>query len=69
MCIAARLCQSLVLGAYSATLDPTNKYVLVTSQNGWDLLENLWRLPEADIIARWKNAAQSFISGKLTEKK
>lgn len=68
MCIAARLCQSLVLGAHAATLDPTNKYILTTSENGWDLLEKLWSSPEVDLLKRWKNTAQNFNSAKLNEK-
>lgn len=67
MCIAARLCQSLVLGAYSASLDPSNKYVLATSHNGWDMLENLWNFPEEDLLKIWENTAQTFIGTKQTE--
>lgn len=42
LCIQARLCQSLVLGAYTSQRDPENSsYLLTTAKKGWDLLTYL----------------------------
>lgn len=41
VCMRARLAQSLVLGAYSYSLDPSNEYVLKTASNGWRILRKL----------------------------
>ncbi|KAJ8924242.1 hypothetical protein NQ315_007034 [Exocentrus adspersus] len=57
VCIAARLCQSLVMGAYSSLKDPGNSYVLTTAANGWLLLEEMWKVPEAELLQRWKTIA------------
>ncbi|KAJ8963239.1 hypothetical protein NQ318_018705 [Aromia moschata] len=60
VCVAARLCQSLVVGAYTNLQDPKNSYVLVTAAHGWKLLEDLWREPEENLLARWKEISQSL---------
>ncbi|XP_059474986.1 hydroxylysine kinase [Neocloeon triangulifer] len=50
VCICARLCQSLVLGLYSHSQDPSNTYVLQTAQSGsgWTILENTWKLSDEE---------------------
>ena len=41
VCIAGRYALSLVMGAYSYSLDPGNEYLLVTAKNGWTQLKRL----------------------------
>lgn len=36
--VAARLCQSAIMSAYSFSQDPTNTYLLVTALPGWKAL-------------------------------
>jgi len=50
--IAARLAQSVTMGAYSYSQDPGNEYLLITSKTGWDALAQLWTISEADFEAR-----------------
>ena len=53
-CVAARFAQSLTLGAYSHSLDPTNEYLLTTARRGWKILEALWRgTTESELYTRW----------------
>ncbi|CAG9864293.1 unnamed protein product [Phyllotreta striolata] len=54
VCVCARLCQSLVLGAYKALKDPENTYVLTTAAYGWTLLEKLWKTPSEELLDVWK---------------
>lgn len=61
-CIAARLAQSLVMGSYTHSLDPSNEYVLVTQEEGWILIEQLWRHRFEDIDEIWKTAADKYLS-------
>lgn len=53
VCIKARLCQSLVLGAHFNKLDPTNEYLLESSKTGWPVLTELARIPNAELIKMW----------------
>lgn len=41
-CVAARFAQSLTMGAYAYSLDPSNPYVLDTAKRGWTLLRHMW---------------------------
>ena len=41
VCIAGRYALSLVMGAYSYSLDPGNEYMLVTAKTGWPQLKRL----------------------------
>ncbi|KAJ8976408.1 hypothetical protein NQ317_003044, partial [Molorchus minor] len=59
ICIAARLCQSLVIGAYSYLQDPNNSYVLATAEHGWKLLDVIWKESESDLLTRWKKIAET----------
>jgi len=58
--ICARLCQSLVMGAYSFHLDPTNTYVLTTAENGWPLLLRFWKTPKEELERRWDEIIKSY---------
>ncbi|KAL3287504.1 hypothetical protein HHI36_001974 [Cryptolaemus montrouzieri] len=61
VCICARMCQSLVLGAFTFSRDPSNTYVLRTAEAGWTLLEKLWSIPDEVIINRWLEICNSFV--------
>lgn len=60
-CVAARLCQSLVMGAYTYTIQPTNDYVLVSQKKGWPILEELWKEKFEEIDQIWENAADNYL--------
>lgn len=60
VCVAGRLVQSLVLGAYNHSLDPTNDYLLTTAQSGWHVLHALWDTPADTVHALWANIEQSY---------
>ncbi|XP_058812415.1 hydroxylysine kinase [Topomyia yanbarensis] len=60
--IAARLCQSLVLGLYTSTVDENNQYILSTQTRGWGLLEALWAEKEKDLLERWEKVAVQFLT-------
>lgn len=53
-CVCARLCQSLVMSAYSHLNDPQNEYILSTQKNGWIILEELWPLGDDEILQIWE---------------
>uniref|UniRef100_A0A1A9ZD01 Hydroxylysine kinase n=1 Tax=Glossina pallidipes TaxID=7398 RepID=A0A1A9ZD01_GLOPL len=61
-CVAARLAQTLVMGAYTYSIDTTNEYVLLTQEQGWKLIEELWceRFKEIDDI--WENSANKYLT-------
>lgn len=60
--IAARLCQSLVLGLYTSTVDETNQYILSTQARGWKILEALWAENDKDILERWEKVADEYLT-------
>lgn len=62
LCVAARLCQSLVLGAYSHSQDPANDYVLTTQAAGWAVLTQLWAEPDDQLIELWKTTADKYLT-------
>lgn len=62
VCVAARLCQSLVLGAYSHAQDPGNEYLLVTQAAGWVLLEKLWSEPELLVRELWQATGDRYLT-------
>jgi len=62
VCVAARLCQSLVLGAYSHSLDPENSYLLLTQEAGWDLLRRLWAEPDKNLEELWTKTADNYLT-------
>lgn len=51
--VCARLCQSLVMGAYSHLHDPQNEYLLHTQKSGWSLLKKLWSLSQDEVLQSW----------------
>lgn len=59
LCVAARLCQSLVLGVYSATMDPSNEYILSSQKNGWCLLEDIWSHEDVDKL--WAETEDDYL--------
>uniref|UniRef100_A0A6M2DKX5 Hydroxylysine kinase n=1 Tax=Xenopsylla cheopis TaxID=163159 RepID=A0A6M2DKX5_XENCH len=61
ICVAARLCQSLVLGTYSHTQDPSNDYVLTTQKVGWDLLEHIWNLSDEAVEKQWMAVSDTYL--------
>lgn len=60
--IAARLCQSLVMGLYTATVDSNNQYILSTQTRGWSVLEALWNVSDKDILERWATIAEEYLT-------
>jgi len=57
-CIGGRLCQSLVMGAYSYSQNP-DPYVLTTAKRGWPCLETLWSCPQDAMYERWRQIMHS----------
>ena len=60
VCVAGRLVQSLVLGAYSYSLDPTNDYLLTTARRGWCVLHALWDTPPDTLHVLWADIGKSY---------
>nr|CAI5851914.1 unnamed protein product [Callosobruchus analis] len=57
ICIEARLCQSLVLGAYCSLREPDNSYIISTAVKGWEILNKLRNYPEDRLLERWRDIA------------
>lgn len=51
--VCARMCQSLVMGAYSYLHEPENLYLLNTQKTGWTLLKRLWPMSQKDVMQAW----------------
>ncbi|XP_005182629.1 hydroxylysine kinase [Musca domestica] len=64
-CVAARLAQSLVMGAYTHSLHPSNEYVLVTQEQGWKLIEELWREKWETIDDIWKTSCDNYLQSSV----
>ena len=60
VCIAGRYALSLVMGAYSYSLDPGNEYLLVTAKNGWPQLKRLWDVSREELYKQWKETIQMY---------
>ena len=60
-CVCARFVQSLVLGAYTYSLDPNNDYVLGTTTNGWSLLSRLYSTPKNEICDMWNDIRNDYL--------
>ncbi|CAH1791388.1 unnamed protein product [Owenia fusiformis] len=60
ICIASRLAMSMVMGAYTSSLDPDNKHILTTQENGWKKLKIFWPVQKKDLYERWKNIIASY---------
>ncbi|XP_017094518.2 hydroxylysine kinase [Drosophila bipectinata] len=61
-CVAARLVQSLVMGLYTHTLHPTNDYLLVTQEQGWTLLQTLWRDSLTEVDELWATTGHQYLT-------
>lgn len=64
--MASRLCQSLVLGCYSHTLDPENDYILSSQANGWKILSLILDTSNEEIEELWFSVADNYL--KQSEK-
>lgn len=51
--VCARICQSLVIGAYTHLNEPQNNYLLITQKSGWKVLRELWSMSDEDILNVW----------------
>lgn len=60
--MSARLCQSLVLGLYTHSLDTSNQYLLTTQKAGWKLLEELYEKTDSDVINAWNAVADDYLT-------
>ena len=60
VCVAGRYAQSLVMGAYSYTLDEGNEYLLVTAKNGWPQLRRLWNMSQTELYEQWRQTIQTY---------
>lgn len=47
--VTSRLCQSVIMSAYSYSRDPNNSYLLVTSRPGWITLGKLMAMSGEEI--------------------
>lgn len=57
----ARLCQSLVLGTYTHSLDPKNDYLLLTQKSGWKILEELWNKKDQEVLDLWTSKSDEYL--------
>ncbi len=57
--MAARLCQSLVLGIRAHQQEPDNQYVITSQKGGWKILEKLASNSYVEIMKKWRNIIES----------
>ncbi|KAG5677973.1 hypothetical protein PVAND_007685 [Polypedilum vanderplanki] len=62
LCVCARLCQSLVLGLYTYSLDKGNQYLLTTQASGWRLLEALYNRTDSEVCSIWNAVADEYLT-------
>lgn len=60
VCVCARIAQSLVMGAYTYFMDPSNVYVLNTAARGWPLASLMWETPQHEIDSRWNKIIEEY---------
>ena len=60
ICVCARVAQSLIMGAYTYHMDPSNSYVLNTAARGWPLVSLLWETPKHELDARWEKIIEEY---------
>jgi len=53
--VVGRLYVSLVMGAYSHSLDASNTYVLTTAQQGWAALEMMLAEGRDSVLSVWQD--------------
>ncbi|PSN38857.1 hypothetical protein C0J52_21401 [Blattella germanica] len=62
VCVCARLCMLVMMGAYTFKKDPQNEYLLCwTKMGGWEVLDLLWHTPQDELICKWKNVTSSYL--------
>lgn len=59
-CVAARIAQSLVIGAYSFEKEQENKYLVATAVKGWGVLNTFWNTPKEEILSCWRKIAKNY---------
>lgn len=60
-CICARMIQSLIVGIYSAKMDPRNlEYITKTSARGWGFLKKLWKTPKKEMYKKFSNCVSKY---------
>ncbi|KAJ8317543.1 hypothetical protein KUTeg_005447 [Tegillarca granosa] len=60
-CICARMIQSLIVGIYSAKMDPKNlEYITKTSARGWGFLKKLWKTPKKEMYKKFSNCVSKY---------
>lgn len=64
VCVAARYAQSLTMGAYTYSVNPTNEYLLTSARNGWMQLSRLWNTPSAELYKRWTDILKKYADCK-----
>ncbi|XP_061171486.1 hydroxylysine kinase-like [Saccostrea echinata] len=61
ICISARLVQSLVMGAYTASVQPGNTdYVLNTQNKGWVLLHEFCAKSDSEVFDSWERILHEY---------
>lgn len=61
ICIAGRLIQTLVLGAYTASMEPENAaYVLQTQARGWEQLFLLCARSDQEVFDSWDSVLKLY---------
>ncbi|XP_017776479.1 PREDICTED: hydroxylysine kinase [Nicrophorus vespilloides] len=61
VCVMGRLCQSLILGAYTSLQHPENSdYLLVTAAPGWELFEKMYDIEEEKILKIWLDICDDY---------
>ncbi|XP_046365176.2 hydroxylysine kinase-like [Haliotis rufescens] len=67
LCVCARITQSLVIGAFSFHVDPSNDYTLNTARIGWPRLRQLWKIDTEQLVRDWRNIARSCEETRVTD--
>jgi hydroxylysine kinase len=61
ICTTARLVQSLVMGAYTASIEPGNTdYVLLTQARGWKVLYDFSAKSDTVVFDAWRNTLLKY---------
>jgi len=60
-CVAARFAQSLTMGAYTYSVDPSNEYIVERAERGWTLLRLIWHdTPREQLNTRLDAVLRSY---------
>merc|ERR1712168_1482925 len=60
-CVAARFAQSMVMGAYSYAINPSNEYLLLTQKTGWSILDTFQKENSESMITRWRSIISEYV--------